>query len=313
MNALTFITLQAKADAVGQRVVAFSGLMFGFTSATCEVWQDTAQPFPAFPFTRMVVIPWGLIQPTAIAGFETGFDNLFWVAQDYGVYNLPPGSVQPTKVSPPDLDRLIRAQVNAGNTLEASCYAFAGKKFWALSSPAWSWEFNVGAGNWNERWSLASGLQGRWRSTGGHPAFGKWLCGDTQSGAICFIDDTNYTDLGSPQLYRVESSPVASFPNRLRVTRADFSFSTGVGIATGATPNIINPTVAVSWSDDNGVTWKNPVYRSLGPQGKTLRYRISVKNTGISGPQGRRWRLDITDPVPSIFMSATMDADPREK
>jgi hypothetical protein len=313
LNSQTFTTLEKKADVTGQRVINYGGLLFGFTTGHCEVFSDQAPPAaPAFPFTFLVTIPWGLIQPNAIAGFETGFDNLSWVAQDYGVYNLPPNSLAPTKISPPDLDRLIEAQVVAGNVLEAGCYAYAGKKFWVLSSPAWTWEFNVSAGKWNERWSINAGNWGRWRATGGHPAFGKWLCGDAQSGNLAYIDDTNFAELGSPQLYRIESAPVADFPNRLRVARADFNFATGQGQATGATQNIVNPSVAISWSDDDGVTWKNPIYRALGMQGKSLRTRVSVKNTGISGPQARRWRIDVTDPVKTVFMSATQSDDPRE-
>ncbi len=391
-NALTFITLQAKADVTGQRVIAFSGLMFGFTTGHCEVWQDTAQPAPAFPLSRLVVLPYGLLQANAIAGWETGIDTLLWVAQDFGVYMLPYGSLSPTKVSPPDLDRLIEAQNKAGNTLEAAVYAFAGKRFWHLSSPAWTWEFNLGTSEWNERTSLntATGQQGRWRATGGHPAFGKWLCGDTQGGTLALIDDAAITELGAPQLRRIESSPVAKFPNRLRVARADFNFSTGAGqttralvmTVTGAAAgtggvirltvnstitvgnndtvlvagvtgtteangtwlvtvidatqielqgsvfvhayvsggtatdvtepaNVQNPSVAISWSDDDGNIWGNPIVRSLGLQGKSKRPRVVVKNTGTSGPQARRWRIDDTD-CAAPFIGATQSDDPKE-
>lgn len=314
-NALTFQVLTAKSDVIGQRVIAFSGLLFGFTTGHLEVYQDTAQAFPAFPYSRLVVLPYGLLQENAIAGWETGFDTLLWVAQDFGVWMLPYGSLSPTKVSPPDLDRLIKAENNAGNVLEAFAYVFAGKRFWALSSPDWTWEFNLNSQEWNERWSLnlaTNGQQGRWRAVGGHPGFGKWLCGDTQSGNLGFVDDTVLTEFGAPQLRRIESAPVNDFPNRLRVARADFSFSTGAGLATAASANVVNPSVAISWSDDNGITWKNPIVRSLGLQGKSLRTRISVKNTGFSGPQARRWRLDDTD-CAAPFMSATQDDDPKEK
>lgn len=313
-NSLTFVVLTAKADVIGQRVIPFSGLIFAFTTGHCEVYQDTAQAFPAYPYTRAVVINWGLLQENAIAGFETGFDDLLWVAQDFGVYRLPYGSLSPSKVSPPDLDRLIEKQNAAGNILEASCYIIQGKKFWVLSCPGGTWEFNLGSSQWNERTSLnlTTFVQGRWRASGGHPAFGKWLVGDTQSGVVGFVDDTSIQEFGSPQLRRLESAPVNSFPDRLRVARADFSFSTGAGIATGATANIVNPSVAISWSDDNGINWRNPVVRSLGLQGKSLRTRISVKNTGYSGPQARRWRLDDTD-CAAPFMSATQDDDPKEK
>jgi hypothetical protein len=393
MNALTFVTLQAKADVIGQRVIAYNGLLFGFTSGHCEVWQDTAQPFPGFPYSRLVVLPNGLLQPTAIAGYETGFDQLLWVSQDFGVWWCQYGSLAPTKISPPDLDRLIEAQNRLGNIIEASAYQFAGKKFFVLSSPAWTWEFNLGSTSWNERTSLnlATGVQGRWRATGGHPAFGSWLCGDVQSGALAFIDDMVITELGAPQLRRLESAPVNAFPNRLRVARADFYFGTGAGLAARALvmtvsgavagnggvvrltvnstvtvanndtvlvagitgtveangtwavtvidathielqtsvfahayiaggtatdvttpPNVQNPSVAISWSDDNGITWGNPIVRSLGLQAKSKRPRVVIKNSGTSGPQARRWRIDDTD-CATPFMSASQDDDPTEK
>jgi len=312
MNALTFTTAQAKSSVTLLRGIAYSGVLFLFTTASAEVYQDTANAVPGFPYTRLVVLEYGLIQANAIAGWEDGFSILMWVAQDFGVYLMPPGSLAPTKVSPPDLDRLIEAQVRAGATLEAGCYIIQGKKFWTISSPSWSWEFNLSSQKWNERWSLnTSGMQGRWRATGGHPAFGKWLMGDVQSGVLAFVDDTVLTELGNPQLRRIESSPAVDFPNRIRVARADFNFSTGAGIAIGAAPNIINPVVAISWSDDDGITWKNPLVRSLGLQDKSLRTRVSVKNTGLSGPQARRWRLDDTD-CAAPFMSATQSDDPRE-
>ena len=253
MNPLTFITLESKADVVGQRVIAYSGLLIGFTSGGLEMWQDTAQPTPAFPYTRQAVLPYGLIQPAAIAGFETGFDNLIWVAQDYGVYQLPWGSYQPSKISPPDLDRFIENEIHrvpAGQTLlEAGCYEFAGKKFWHLTSnnATVTWEFNLSTQKWNERTSLslAIGAQSRWRGSGGHPAFGKWLLGDSQSGNILFVDDTNYTENGAPQLVRIESGPVNGFPQQFRITRADFEFVTGVGGSVGnVTKSVLNVTAS---------------------------------------------------------------------
>jgi hypothetical protein len=212
-----------------------------------------------------------------------------------------------------------------------------------------------------------------------------------QSGTLCFVDDRNFTELGMPMLMRLESAPVAQFPNRIRVARADFNFATGSGQATraiimnvkgsaagaggvvrlqvdstqqvntndtvivsavggtteangtwpvtvidathielqGSTfvhawtsggtatdvtapPNVINPMVAISWSDNDGLIWKNPLLRSLGPQGASKTTRVVIKHTGMSGPQGRRWRLDITDPVNAPFMSATQSDNPAE-
>lgn len=232
INTQTFITCQAKSDVTLLRGIAFSGMLWLFTTGSCEIWQDVAGVAPAFPYGRLSVIEYGLVQINAIAGWETGFSVLCWVAQDFGVYMVAPGAFQPTKISPPDLDRLIEVQVRAGNLLEAGVYAFGGKKFWALSSPAWTWEFNLSTNKWNERWSLATtGSFGRWRFTCGHPAFNKWLGGDQQNGNLVWIDSTNYTENGAVLLFRMESGPVADFPNQLRIARADFQFDKGVGIA----------------------------------------------------------------------------------
>lgn len=233
LSPLTYITIQSKADVTLLRGIPFSGLMLFFTTGHCEVWQDAANAAPAFPYGRYTILEYGLVQPAAIAGWETGFSELFWVAQDFGVYWLTPGSLQPVKVSPPDLDRLIETQVKAGNLIEAGCYSVGGKKFWHISSPLWSWEINVGTKKWDERWSLKGGVYGRWRATCGHPAFNKWLVGDQQTGNILFHDDSNTTENGAPMLYRIESGPVREFPQQLRIARADFDFAFGTATVVG--------------------------------------------------------------------------------
>jgi hypothetical protein len=393
-NALTFTTMQAKTSVVPMRVIDFSGLVWAFSNAHCERYQDVANVAPNFPYGRLDMLEWGLIQENAIAGFENGFSVLTWVAQDFGVWQVPPQQSVPNKVSPPDLDKLIERQIKLGNLLEASCYITGGKKFWVLSSPAWTWEFNLSTNKWNERWSLSGGAYGRWRGTCGHPAFGKWLMGDQQSTNMVYPDVDNYTEAGAPQLFRIETGSVNAFPNQIRIARADFYFDMGVGqvagtvqmvvvgaanngsglirlqilfipagVATGDVvnvtgisgtteangswsinlidahhidlvgsafvnaysnggvvtdlsiippPNVQNPVAAVSCSKDGGISFDIPTIRSLAPQGKTKRYRVSIKNRGITSSQGDRWRIDVTDAVYTALMKGTQSSDPRE-
>jgi hypothetical protein len=88
--------------------------------------------------------------------------------------------------------------------------------------------------------------------------------------------------------------------------------SGGTAIDATAPPGASAPQCAISCSKDGGLTFDTPSLRALGPQGKTKRMRASVKNRGQSGPQGVRWRLDITDPVYRGLMGGTMSDDPRE-
>ncbi len=306
VNALCFVTAEAKSQDALIRAIPYNGLLFLCATASIEVWQDTANAAPAFPYSRVFVIQRGLAQATAIAGFEDGFGNaLIWVGDDFSVYRLD--GQQPSKISPPDLDRLIKAAVLAGVTLEAFVYVHAAHPIWTLSSPSWTWEFDLGTQRWRERLS-GTQVGARWRATGNSQlAFGKWLVGDQSSGRILFVDDTAFTEVGATQLFRIESGPVQNFPDRMRVARADFDFVTGVGVASGTDPIQTNPMVEISWSDDGGVTFGNPLIRALGRQQKS-KTRVNVTNTGRAGPQGRRWRLDVSDPVYVGLIGATQGA-----
>jgi hypothetical protein len=73
-----------------------------------------------------------------------------------------------------------------------------------------------------------------------------------------------------------------------------------------------NPQCAVSVSKDGGITFDNPRLRSLYPQAKTRRARVSVKSLGQAGAMGARFRLDITDPVYRGLLGGTMSASMRE-
>lgn len=312
VNANTFITMQSRPTGALLRVVPYKGLLFAFATKFCEVYTNTSNPFPGFPYSRLSVIDSGLFGRNAIAGWEDGFGALHWVgpgAEGLGVYRLS-GST-PEKVSPPDLDRLIRAITEANaDTLEASCYESGGKNFWVLSAPTWTWELNLNTSKWNERDSFNAGLYQRWRGTGSLNAFGKWLVGDALSTRLLYIDPTTHQEFGSPMRFRMESGPVTNFPNRTQIARADFNFVTGVGQSSSTTQGGREPQVSLAISRDSGVRWDNPRLRALGPAANSRR-RVYGTNWGLSGPQGARWRMDVTDEVYSAFMGATMSADPR--
>jgi hypothetical protein len=296
VDPLCFTTAESKSQDALIRVVAHKGLLFIFTTAGCEVWSDTANPAPGFPYSRLAVLDRGLIAPTAVAGWEEGFGNMLWVADNCGVYRLGAG-LQPDKVSSPDLDRLIQAQAKVDPTqLQAGCYTVAGKSFWTISGPGFTWEFNLESQKWNERMSLVLGQFTRWRGMFGTLAFNKWLLGDTQTGSIGAIDGASYREFGTQQVCRIESGAVADFPVRTRVARVDFEFQPGVGIATGIDPIEVNPTVEISWSDDGGTKWSVPIMRKLGRQADG-RHACYATSLGTSSRYGRRWRLDIADPV----------------
>lgn len=303
VNALSFGAANAKPDGL-VRPVSFGGNLFLFGNYTTEIWSD--QGLTPFPFQRAFVIPRGLAGPYCVAGHDDGFGKaLIWVGDDNRVHRLD--GYTPTDISPPDLDRLIEA-VSDKTTLEASVYISAGHPFWELSSPAWTWVFDLNTQKWHEKQQYL-GVRSR-TSVTLNTSTDLWLCGDTNTGNIQQITLAALDEIGNPLRARIESASVEGFPNRIRVGRADFDFATGVGIATGIDPIQTNPTVEISWSDDAGATWSTPILRKLGAQ-QISKTRVTLFNTGLSGAQGRRWRIDVSDPVHVGFMGGVQGTEVR--
>lgn len=302
VNSLSFGKAESKPDGL-LRVVAWGGRLLLFGSLTTELWTD--QGTVPFPFARSTVIPRGLAGPYCVSGYEDGFSRgPIWVGEDSRVYIL--NGYTPVPVSNSDIDALIQAADKT--TLEATSFMSEGHAFWQLSSPSWSWVLDVSTSQWLE---AASYERLRSRRSGAVFAFGKWLTGDTQTGNIQQITSAAADEVGSPLRLRIESGPVMNFPGGAVVGRADFYFATGVGIATGIDPIQTDPTIEISWSDDGGQTWSSPILRKLGRQAEPRQLISLVSCTGRTRWQGRRWRIDISDPVFASFMFATQSDDPR--
>jgi hypothetical protein len=303
VNSLSFGKAEAKPDGL-VRVIAWGGRLLFFGGQTTEVWTDAGTT--PFPFARNNVIPRGLAGPYCVSGYEDGFSRgPIFVGDDNCVYALQ--GYTPTKVSTADIEGLIEA-VSDKTTLEATAYMSRGHAFWQLSCPAWTWVLDISTSQWAQGDSY---LVTRSRRSGAINAFSKWLSGDTATGNIQQIVTTANDEVGSPLRLRIESGPVTNFPAGETVGRADFYFVTGVGIATGQDPIATDPSVEISWSDDGGITWSNPILRKLGRQSVPQQLISLVSCTGRTTWMGRRWRIDISDPVYAGFLFGTQSDDPR--
>lgn len=298
-NALDYATAESSPDGL-VRGISFGRDYLMMGSATVEFWGNTGNAV-GFPFSRGPVIPIGLKTRLAVAGFEIGFpDPVMWVGNDNTVRRL--NGYSPERVSTPTLERLIEA---AGTDLEASVYNAAGRSFWVLSGPTWTWAMDMVSGEWHERQSYGSN---RWRAHFGAGAFGEWLTFDRAS-AMMFAVDANYRREGDdPLIWEVRSTQDHRFPGRLLVQRASFNFVTGVGNDVGIDPIQTNPRISVSWSNDGGRTFGNELLRELGTQGEQR--SIDIWRCGLTGPNGRQWRLRCSDPVEVSMIGAAMQFEP---
>ena len=303
VNALCFTTVQSRSTDTLLRVIPWNGVIWYFATSSIEAFTDAGASIaaPAFPYARSTVIDRGIIGPWAVTGYQDGFGKLYWAADDFGVYRM--NNFTPEKISPPDLDRLIEAQAKVDNTLiEMGCYVHAGHSFIYIFGPGWTWEFNLGTQQWNERLSTLNGRFQQWRGKGGVYAFGKWILASTITSNLVTIDDTNYKEEGQTVIFRMESAPVNAFPNRTRVGSTDLSFVMGQGLPPGAANEQL-PQCSISWSDDGGINWSVPLMRQIGQQADGT-IRVNAAGLGQTGIVGRRWRVDVGDGVYVGFLGS---------
>lgn len=299
IDATHFTTAESKSDTL-KRVIPWQGQLLMFGAGSIEVWTGDQVNDTGFPFNYLTTIQRGLAGRYAIAGHQDGFGKaLIFVGDDNAVYML--NGYTPEKISPPDLDALIEAVADKDD-LEAGCYVSQGRSIWALSCDDWTWEFNLNSLKWNERESY---LIDRWRGMTPYYAFGKWLVGDTESGNIYQIDADTRQEAGNPLRMRMESANVHKFPNRVMISRVDIDVVVGVGIADGTQPDQTEPTIEVSCAR-HGDQWDPPRLLKLGPQAREDQ-RVYATRFGVSGPQGPRFRIDISDPVFAPVMGMTAE------
>jgi hypothetical protein len=307
INALDFITVQGNPGGL-LRAVPFSELYL-LGSTTIEVWQNTANP-TAFPFSRVKVIPRGIIGRNAVTGWEPGFGRgIFIVGDDRKVYVL--NGYTPLPISTPDVDRAIAYLLDfAGGSIEdieLYPYVANGHSYIVLRMPTSTWTFDVDSLRWHERQSY---LQTTWRVFGTVNAFGRWLGGDSLGSGIIEVSEKVQTELGQDIVYELWSGPVTAFPNRIRVAQVTFDMATGTGINLGPDPRQIDPMVVISWSDNAGVSWSAPLQRRLGEQATNL-YPVRVNRVGQTREQGRRYRLQVFAPVDVELTGGKMSSEMR--
>jgi hypothetical protein len=278
IDPLSFATAESRPDGL-LRAVPWAGQLFLFGPFTTEVWQNAGTT--PFPFARAgVVIPRGLAGPYCVTGFEDNFSRaLVWVADDNTVVMAE--GYTPAKISPPDLDGLIE-RVTDKRLLEFSSFISRGHAFLLLSSPTWSWVFDLNTRRWAERNSYQSE---RSRIIGGSYAFDRWLCGDTLTGNIHEITNDVHTEppRSTAITGAVAGTVIAGIP-RIRLTVANAGLVSATIIVVG----VLGTTEANGiWSS----SYIDPTHIELAGSSFVNAY-TSGGTIEDAYPQPFRWRLE---------------------
>ncbi|OWY32862.1 hypothetical protein CEJ45_19390 [Herbaspirillum aquaticum] len=164
-----------------------------------------------------------------------------------------------------------------------------------------SWRYDAATGDWSE---LQSGLKGgRHRGEIAVNYLNKIRISDFENGKIYTLDPEAVTDNGMQRPWEITSRHLFQNLNDFRTGAIFLDFEVGVGLVSGQGQD---PQVMLQVSRDNGKTWGNELWRSLGKVGE-YRRRIVFRRLG----HGRDFvfRLRVTDPVNVTLAAAGVLAD----
>ena len=296
VNALDFASAEGSPDDLVSHLTVQAGtLLFG--TLTTELWVNTgAAQFP-FERSRGSGFKVGLVACNSLLRVDNG---CIWLGRDESgsgiVYRLQGG--QPVRISNASIEQAMQSSADITQA-RAWTYQDKGLTFYGLNAPGLTstWVYEVSTGTWAERNDLdTSGQLIAGRITGMLFAFSKRFGGDA-NGKLYELDANTYTNAGDI-LVRERTSPHDAVPGRLRQTFSQFYIDATTGQALAGD----DPQVELSWSNDSGSNYSDPVLRSLGKTGVVLA-RLLWTRLGMA--RDRVWRVRFTGNAPfSIIAGA---------
>ena len=293
VNALSYATASSRSDGL-RRIVTHRGALIALGESSLEIWEDAGTT--PFAFARIRAdIDIGCIAEQTVA---TVADALMWVDQNGVVRQLL--SSEPVRISTHALERAISDLTwDERRGLRAVYTHFSGHDFYAVTSPYWTWEFDLATGLWHER---ESGGLTNWFAQGFESFNGKVVIGSSQDPSLHVLDDSAQSESGNPYLFLAQSAPLHAFPKGLIIDQLDVDIIPGVGIA-GSNNEAANPKLMLDWSDDGGNTWMGGRVASLGKVGD--RFAVaSFYQLGATRRVGRTFRLSSSSPVMRGILNA---------
>jgi hypothetical protein len=285
VSSLDYATAESQPDVLlTLKVIGDELWLFGRLSI--EVWQPTGDA--DLPFQRIG----GRVFGIGITGRETcqklnvgGVDTVCWVGTDRRVYRTKPN---PERISDHGLEERLQ-RIGDPTKLYAAIWNWNGHDFYVLHIPGeGSWAYDLGTGQWDEVTSYNRLLFRTSVSAVGPNA--QPLLGDDEEGLIWEMTESTRTDGVDPVLF--EHTGLLEVPaGGIRLNNVSQDLSTGLN----PDPNV-DPTMAMSMSDDGGQTYGPDLIAYLGRQGQRANV-VEWSRLGMLKRPGKvvRWRT--TEPV----------------
>ncbi|MFZ4748115.1 MAG: hypothetical protein ACOYLK_14705 [Sphingomonas sp.] len=307
IDGLDFATAESSPDR-GIRIFTAGRDLVVFGSKSTEFWQNTGGS--DFPFTRVTTRDYGCLAPGSVASVllkrggnvmdATGFVGTNNDGAYAGVFLLQGYAV--AKISTPQCDRDVLAEEHPEN-IRGMSWDDGTHSFYAISGDNFTWVFDATTGLPHERRSY--GLN-RWRVATATAFAGRTIFGDYAAATLYQAGSSSYSEAGTPIVMEIQTPPVHAYPHKMRFNGLYLDVLPGVG--DNSTGDELDPVIGVSYSEDGGATWSAERMHAVGRQGQR-RTRVKSTRLGVSGEDGRSFRLRMSANVAKGIMGASIDVD----
>lgn len=271
-----------------------------FGESTTEAYYYAALPY-GFPYLRM---QGGLIDMGLAArwGACRADNTVYWLAQNkeglYGICRME--GYQPVKISTPALDYEFRSYASV---LDCEAWSFTDRGhtliYFTFPTGKKTWCYDSAVGLWHE---VRSYGQDVFRCNGHMFLNNRHLLSDRTTGKFYEVNWNKYADDLDPIEYIRTTQYISKDGIPLEYNSLEIFAETGYGPL--QSDNVEEPTINLSWSDDNGKTFSNELSRSLGWAGEYKR-RVVFTNLGTS--RNRCFRIRSTSQVRQVITGAVVN------
>lgn len=257
---------------------------------TTEVWIGTGAADFFFQQVQGAYIQHGCIAPYSIATADV---LIFCLMQDdQGKLIVTKGQgYDVSEISTPRLVAEFNSYVTVADSI-GFCFQIADHAFYALVFPEANkgWLYDLKSGWWNE-WNYTDddGVLNRPRANCCMFAYGSVIIGDWENGQLLKLDPNVYTDNGAP-ITCIKTFSHMMGQNYERITYKNFDADMEVGTVEDDS----DPQVSLSWSDNRGKSYGNPVEQSMG---KTGEYDTTISWNRLGMARDRVFKLQWSAPV----------------
>jgi hypothetical protein len=294
LDALDFASAESSPDIIVALLVDHREIWL-LGQRTIEVWFDAGTA--DFPFARNqgAAAEVGCVACFSAQKIDNGIMFLGRDKNGSGIVYRTNGYI-PQRASTFAVEQALLVSTDISAAV-AYVYQLGGQTFYCLNAPGVpsTWCFEVASGTWHECCDLD--VAGEFEA---HQAqyhgfiFGLHLVGGDDGNV--YRMDTTVNTFNGKTLKRTRISPNDATPMRDRVEYSRFILDCTAGLAASG----VSPVVTLSWSDDGGMTYGNPVPRSTGLIGEFVS-RVQWDRLGYA--RDRVWRVDFSDDAPFSIVS----------